>query len=336
MAAEMAEQPDVLRNLIARRRDIVDGVRSLAADRIRGVILVARGSSDHAAVYGRYAIEASSGIPVSLAAPSLHTLYDISFRCPDYLAVAISQSGRTPEIVTVLNRLAKAGARSVAITNEPSSPLGTTAQATIPLGAGEERAVPATKTFTSQIAALAFVAEALGHADWHAPEWERIPGLVSDVLADPEPARAAAAGLRQEDGLFVVGRGYLYGAALEIALKLKETSSVLAEGYSAADLRHGPFGVVQKDFPVLAMSVPGPMAADMDELAGWLRSERGARVLRMAPDSGAELPLPSGAPENLAPIVAAARGQQLARELALSRDMDPDTPQGLTKVTPTT
>jgi glucosamine--fructose-6-phosphate aminotransferase (isomerizing) len=336
MTAEMAEQPRVLAALIDRRARIADEVRSVMPDDLSGITLIARGSSDHAAIYGRYVMQVASARPVSLAAPSLHTLYGARVRARGYLAVAVSQSGRTPEIVTVLQHFKDAGARTVALTNAPDTPLGAAADVTIDLEAGVERAVPATKTFTSQLAAFAFLAEALGPAPWKPDEWERLPDLVQRVLADNTGASVVARRIGDSHGLISVGRGYLFSIALEAALKMKETASLLAEGYSAADLRHGPVAVIERDFPVLAFSVRGPAAQDMHELIAWLENTRLARVFRATQEQDAELPLPAGVSEPLAPIVAAVRAQQLAHELALQRGMDPDAPQGLTKVTPTT
>jgi glutamine---fructose-6-phosphate transaminase (isomerizing) len=335
MAAEMAQQPEVLSGLIQRRSGIVDDLRSIASFGPVGILLVARGSSDHAAIYGRYVLEAVTGLPVSLSAPSLHTLYDMKPRCDGYLAVGVSQSGRTPEIVTVLERLVAGGARAVAVTNEPDSPLGDAAAATVDLVAGDERAVPATKTFTAQLTAFAFLAEALGAVPWTERDWDRLPTAVSEVLEDSGPPRTVAESIGDAEGLISVGRGYMFCIALEAALKLKETTSLLAEGYSAADLRHGPIAVIERDFPVLSFAAGGPAADDMQELESWLQEQRGAHVLRVGDTGGPDIRLPDGLAEPLATIPAAVRAQQVAYELALLRDMNPDAPPGLTKVTPT-
>ena len=334
MAAEMAEQPGVLRRLAAARADIVGQIAALLPGHLAGTVLVARGSSDHAAIYGRYAIELASGRPVALAAPSLHTLYGAKVDYSGYLVVAVSQSGETPEIVTVTEALRRAAARTVAITNSPESPLGRAAEATIPLGAGAELALPATKTFTAQLAAFSFVAEAMGAVPWSGDDWNRLPDALEAVLSDEAPARRAARTIGDSEGLISVGRGFLLAVALEAALKLKETAGILAEGYSAADLRHGPIAVIEDGVPVLAFRVAGPAAPGMDELARDLE-RRGAAVLRIADDEDADVPLPRDLPEPLGLIPAAVRAQQVAHELALARGLDPDAPAGLTKITPT-
>ncbi len=334
MSAEMAEQPERLRELIARTDEVEATVRTVAPRPLRGVTLVARGSSDHAAVYGRYLLEQAAGKAISLAAPSLHTLYGVRADYEGQLAIAISQSGRTPEIVTTLRRMCEAGARGLAITNDGTSEIAQAARGVIELGVGEERAVPATKTVTAQLVAFAQIAQALGDTPFSRGELEAVPKWVQQVLDDPQPAEAAAEALVDASHLIVVARGFLYGAALETALKIKETCSILADGYSSADLRHGPIAAVTRDFPVIALSAPGPADDDVLDLVAELR-RRGARTLLISPDAEADIPLPQGMPETLAPIVAVVRGQQVARALALALELDPDSPAGLSKVTVT-
>jgi glucosamine--fructose-6-phosphate aminotransferase (isomerizing) len=344
MAAEMAEQPAVLGRLVARADAVAASARATAPAPLAGTTIVARGSSDHAAVVGRYLLELATGRPVSLAAPSLHTLYRARVDYRGQLAIAVSQSGRTPEIVTTLRRLRDAGARGLTITNDPASELARAAgggapggggpgDAVVALDAGEELAVPATKTVTAQLLAFALVARGLGPVPFTDADLAALPDAVASVLGDPEPARRAAAALGDATRLVVTARGLLVGAALETALKLQETAAVAADGISSADLRHGPIAIVGAGFPVLALSAPGPAAGDVAALVATLR-ERGAHVLTIAPDDEADLPLPPVA-EALAPIVAVVRAQQLARELALARGRDPDAPEGLTKVTAT-
>ena len=335
MAMEMAQQPDVLSGLSGRRPALIRELRAAIPSDTKGIILVARGSSDHAAIFGRYILELATGLPVALAAPSLHTLYDSKPRCEGFLAVGVSQSGRTPEIVTVLERLVAGGAHAVAVTNEPVSPLGRAASVVLELGAGDERAVPATKTFTAQLVAFAIIAEALGTVPWGDRDWATLPAIVQAMMDDPHQAAVVADEIGDSGGLLTVGRGFMFPVALEAALKLKETTSLLAEGYSAADLRHGPFAVVQRGFPVLSFSVAGPAGRDIDDLTRLLKEERGAHMLRVSDCADADLALPGDLPEPLATIPAAVRAQQVAYELALCRGLNPDAPVGLTKVTPT-
>ncbi|MGI8574384.1 MAG: SIS domain-containing protein [Egibacteraceae bacterium] len=332
MTHEMNDQPQVLAAIAGRRDELVSELSELVGERPAGVVLIARGSSDHAAVYGRYVLELAAGRPVALAAPSLHTLYGADVDYSGYLAVAVSQSGQTPEITTVLEAVRRAGATGVAITNEASSPLAEEADAVIDLQAGEEQAVPATKTFTAQVAAFALLAEALGDVPWADEDWQELPDAVQRVLDDERPAAAVAEAIGEAPGLIVAGRGFCYGIALEVALKLKETCGLHAQGYSAADLRHGPIAVVEQDFPVLVLRTSGPTADDLDDLVVDLRN-RGGQVFVAGTGDGVDLPVSDGLAEALVTMPLAVRGQQVARELARWRGLDPDNPEGLSKVT---
>jgi glucosamine--fructose-6-phosphate aminotransferase (isomerizing) len=334
MAVEMAEQPARLRHLIGRRDEIGARVQAVAPAALSGITIVARGSSDNAAVYGRYLLEAATGKPVSLAAPSLHTLYGVDVDYAGQLVIAVSQSGATPEIVRTLQALQEGGGSGLAITNDPGSPLAQVADETVALEMGPERAVPATKTVTGQLTALAIIASALGPVPFTREQLVTVPDWVRAVLDDAGPAAAAAHDLAGASQLIVVARGYLFAAALETALKIEETCSLMADGYSAADLRHGPIAAVTRGLPVIALCASGPARADVASLVEEIRA-RQASVLVVGDGEGAEISLPGDAPEPLAPIVAVVRGQQLARELALVLGYDPDSPEGLTKVTRT-
>ncbi len=332
MAAEMAAQPEVIAGLAARRPQLVAALRALLADAPVGTVIVARGSSDYAGIYGRYLFEAATGRPVALAAPSLTTMYGLEPKLEGWLAVGVSQSGRTPEITTVLDSYRASGARTVAVTNDPESPLAAGAHLALALGAGQELAVPATKTLVAELVAMATIAEALGPVPWDDSDWDAAPTAVADVLADPGPADRAADALGEASGLACVARGYLLAVALEAALKLREAAGVRAEGWSAADFRHGPATIGGGRVPMLAISAAGPAAADVAELAERWR-DRGGTVLRLADAAGAELPFERRLPEALAVLPAVVRAQQLALALGLHRGVDPDRPPGLEKVT---
>jgi glutamine---fructose-6-phosphate transaminase (isomerizing) len=334
MASEMAEQPAGLRQLIARTDQIGERVRALAPAPLNGITIVARGSSDHAAIYGRYLLEAATGKPVSLAAPSLHTIYGVDVDYRNQLVIGVSQSGATPEIVRTLQALQDGGGRGLAITNDPRSALAKSAHEAIDLGMGVERAVPATKTVTGQLAALAIIASALGRAPFTREEFDAVPESVRAALDDTGMVATAAQALVDASQLIIVARGYLFAAALETALKIKETCALMADGYSAADLRHGPIAAVTRGLPVVALCTRGPALPDIESLVDVLR-ERGASVLVIGTGERADVLLPGDLVEPLAPIVAVVRGQQLAHALALRLGYDPDSPEGLTKVTVT-
>jgi glucosamine--fructose-6-phosphate aminotransferase (isomerizing) len=333
MRSEMAEQPEVIARFAESFDEHVGNVRALVPVGLAGVSFVARGSSDNAAVYGRYLAELASGRPAALAAPSLQTLYGADVDYTGWLVVALSQSGATPEIQTVMRKLQASGAATIAIVNDGASPLAQAADLVIELAAGAERAVPATKTVTAELLAVAAVASALGTVPFERAALDDLPAAVAGVLADPDPAWALAERWRGAQRTFVTARGLLLAAALETALKVKETTSVLAEGLSAADLRHGPIAATGPDAPLLTIDGGGPAAQDLDEVAR-LAQGRGADVARCGPGD-TDLPLPAATPEALAVVTATVRGQQLALALAEGRGVDPDTPAGLSKVTAT-
>jgi glucosamine--fructose-6-phosphate aminotransferase (isomerizing) len=332
MAAEMAEQPTVLRNLIERRGEIVGRMRAAMPQPLCGMTLVARGSSDNAALYGRYLLEMASGRPVGLAAPSIHTVYGAAVDLTGYLAIGISQSGETPEIVTVLRRSREQGARAVAVVNRGGSPLAEVADSTIELEAGVESAVPATKTFTATLAALALMAGAVGNVPWREADVLQLPVHMEGILADTRWADDLAAELDGSDRLLAVGRGLFLVTALEAALKVRETTGILAEGISPADLRHGPIAAVTPGFPVVWFGSNRPGGPEAGALLSAL-TERGARIYRVGPQPDAECALPAPVPEALLPLLGAVRAQQLAAALARRRHLDPDAPLGLSKVT---
>jgi glucosamine--fructose-6-phosphate aminotransferase (isomerizing) len=332
MSVEMAEQPARLAGLIERRNDVATMVAPLL-EGVAGTVIVARGSSDHAATTGRYLLEMATRRPVASASPSIQTIYRAHVDFSGYLVVAVSQSGRTPEIATYIERASEAGARTIAITNDPSSPLADIADAVVDLGAGEERAIPATKTVTAELVAFALLAAAAGE-DPGDGAWLALPEQVASVLGDAVPMDELAEWLSDATRLATVARGPLAGAAEETALKLQETASLLATAFSAADLRHGPIVLASSGIRVLALAHPGPAADDVLDLCGQL-TMRGADVRLLGPVPGAVCGWHAEAPEMLAPVLAVCRGQQLALALALRLGLDPDRPLGLSKVTAT-
>lgn len=347
MASEMAEQPRCIAELVARRAEITRALRPLL-EGARGAVVVARGSSDHAATTGRYLLEMSMRRPVASASPSVTNLYRVDVDFSGYVVIGVGQSGRTPEIADYVANAARSGARTVAITNDASSPLARSADVVVELGAGDERAVPATKTVTAEMVAFALVAASAGGAS-RPPvdeavasgadaitdtEWDSLPEQVAAVLSDPAPMLELAEWLAPSRRLVVVARGPMSGASAEIALKLEETSSLLATAFSANDLRHGPITLASTSLPVLGLAHPGPAAAGVLELCEDLEV-RGADVRLIGPVPGSSGGWDPTTPELLAPVLAVVRGQQLARALALRLGADPDQPAGLTKVTST-
>jgi glutamine---fructose-6-phosphate transaminase (isomerizing) len=339
MVAELAEQPDVLGRLVSRHETDRDQIRAvlpggLRSGRLAGTVLLARGSSDNVAVYGRYLIELASRRPAGLAAPSVHTRYEADVDYSGYLAVALSQSGATPEIVETAARMRRSGAVVVGITNEPGSPLTQVCDLTLLTDAGPELAVPATKTVTAQMLAVAAIAAAYDPSLVTAADLATLPDAVTWLLANSGSAETVAARWQQARRLIVTGRGLAYAAALETALKIKETARVHAEGLSSADLLHGPIAALDSHLPVLIVSGGERFADDEAALAARLGAEDVPYAV-CGQGAGADLPLPVGTSEVTAPILATIRGQQLALAASLLRGLDPDSPAGLSKVTAT-
>jgi glucosamine--fructose-6-phosphate aminotransferase (isomerizing) len=330
---EICAQPQVLerfRELEGARARAV-GVRLAAADPV-GVLIAARGSSDHAAVYAKYLFGARLRVPVALAAPSLFTRYSSPPRLDRWVVLAISQSGASPDVVEVVEAAGAQGCATLGLTDREDSPLASAAHEVLSLRVGGERSVAATGSFTATLFALAHLASGWAGRD-DAAALAGVPDLAVQALAGEEAASRCAESLAAAEVCAVVGRGYSFPVALEWSLKLKEIAQVFAEPFSAADYRHGPIALAGTESPVLLIDPAGPGRSDLALLARDLRA-LGSRVVHAADDPAAELPLPP-AEEWLAPIPAAIVGQMLAHRLALARGRDPDRPPGLSKVTRT-
>ena len=312
---------------------------ALASDR-RHVLFIARGSSDNAAVYGRTLVEVHAGKLATLATPSVATAYRSRLDLDGVLAVAISQSGATEEIVETLDWARSCGAATVAITNVAGSPLALTADLAMVTQAGAELAVPATKTYTTALAALAVLGHALAPDPVFLDALQRTPEAATVALDSASAAAELAALIGPVTGMVVTGRGFTQSTALELALKLKETCYLHAIGLSYADLLHGPIAVLDEKTPALLVAPSdGPILPGMVALAERVR-EIGARPFAIGGDAAlADLCVASIAgpllPEALAPIVLAIPGQLVVEALARQLGLDPDSPRTLTKVTQT-
>jgi glucosamine--fructose-6-phosphate aminotransferase (isomerizing) len=339
MRREIAEQSEAVAGTLDELRRRAEQVRSSMSGR-RRVLFVARGSSDNAAVYGRYLVETQLGVPASLAAPSVATHYHSRLDLSDTLVVTISQSGRTEEIVEVQRWATSQGAATIAISNDADSPLATEADVPLTTQAGTERAVPATKSYTSEVAAVAgMVATLDGGGDlW--PVLEGAPAELKRLESAEAGVAAAVDALASSEETLVTGRGLAFGTALEVALKLEETCLRPVRGLSYADLRHGPIAVVGPGLTAVVVAAPdGPMLAPLIGLAGDLTT-RGAQVLAVGGDAALaaaaayHLPGPD-LPEPVAPLGLIVPAQLVVESLARRLGLDPDAPRGLSKVTTT-
>lgn len=357
MRAEIAEQPESLGRLL-RSAGVTgpagpSGGDGTASDTIanvaarlreaapRFVLLAARGTSDHAALYAKYLVETTLGLPCGLVSTSVYTTYDARPDLTGVLWVAVSQSGGSPDLVESTRRARASGALTVALTNTDASPLAAAAELHVDLLAGPERSVAATKTYTSSLLALWLLVRSWAGLGLEAAG--ELPRQVAEALT--VDVDEVASRYRFVDKLVTTSRGYAYPTAREAALKLMETCYLSAHAYSGADLLHGPLAMVDQDRPVLAVVPDGPGGHALEPVLEALH-DRGADVCLVAPPSVAErvrsltpgvagIALPEGLDEQLAPIVQIVPLQRLACAMAVGRGIDPDRPRGLRKVTET-
>lgn len=333
---EITSQPEVLARLLDRE---TNRVRAIAGELppFDYVHIAARGTSDHAAIYASYSWGALARYSVSLATPSLHTLYHAPPRLTNALVVGVSQSGQSPDIVAVLEEGRRQGRPTLAITNDGSSPLAAAADHVIELHAGPERSVAATKTYTAQLTVMALLAAIWSGQPERLAELAQLPQALTDTLASATEVPSIAERYRTVEQLVVLGRGYNYATTLELALKLKELTYIMTNAYSSADFRHGPIATISEGTPVALVLPEGAVIDDLRDLANDLRA-RGADLLILSnaadhPQASALVPFTAALPEWLSPIAAIVPGQLLALHLALARGLDPDQPRGLRKVT---
>ena len=334
MFREAAEASDVVERQRDRNAEMVaDLAQRLRDSKPRAVVTLARGSSDHAATFARYLIETRAGVLTSSASPSVGSIYDSTPDLGGTVVLAISQSGRSPDLIATAKQATEQGALLVAMVNDEDSPLAAMAEVVIPLCAGPERSVAATKSFIASLAATIHLLSA-----WTGnPEIESalsaLPGKLSEAWG--LDWSAALPELCAATSMFVVGRGHALGVVQEAALKLKETCGIQAEGFSAAEVRHGPMAVVRKDFPVLLFGQSDESLASVASLASEFAS-RDARVISAGVPDVPGIILPAVPADSLiAPVLQIATFYRLANALAVSRGFDPDRPLHLTKVTET-
>ncbi len=342
LITEIFEQPECLARLLTNQRKTVEKIAvTIRQQNIRSVFLAARGTSDNAGRYANYLWGAQNSLPLALATPSLFTYYKQPPKLNDALVVGISQSGQSPDIVSVLQEGRHQGCLTMAITNETNSPLATEADLVLDIQAGPEKAVAATKTYTAELMAVAMISAALTAESGCWRELERVPGWVERVLKQDAPIARMAERYRYMRQCVVLGRGFNYCTAFEWALKLKELTYVVAEPYSSADFRHGPIAMVEGGFPVMAVAPEGKVFDTMLEMLGKLRSEQSAELVvisnvkRALSLAQSPILLPAGIPEWLSPIVGIVPGQLFAGHLTRAKGYDTEKPRSIGKVTET-
>ena len=338
---EIHEQPEVLARFLGEEKE---NVRRLAAEierrQITYVVIAARGTSDNAARYANYLFGSVNKLPVALATPSLYSIYKKPPNLNNALVLGISQSGKSPDIVAVLEEARRQGILTATITNFPDSELGKVADHVIHLHAGQEQSVAATKTYNCELAAIAMLSALLANDQQMLQDLMLIPEWVKRTLVMGREIEKIAHRYRYMRACVVIGRGYNYATAFEIALKLKELTYTMVESYSSADFMHGPLAMIEHGFPVIIITPTGAMLPEMKNMITILKQWL-AEVIAISddPESLAQaripLALPVTVPEWLSPLICIVPGQLLALHLAVVRDYDPDRPRALRKVTET-
>jgi glucosamine--fructose-6-phosphate aminotransferase (isomerizing) len=334
MFAEAREAPEVVRLQRERNRAVIAALGERLRDRRpRAVVTLARGSSDHAATFARYLIETRAGVLTSSASPSVGSVYAATPDLDGTMVLTISQSGRSPDLLAAAERASASGALLVAMVNDEASPLAEMADLLIPLAAGQERSVAATKSFIASLTATLDLLAAWSEDDSIDAALEALPGTLS--ASWEMNWSAALPALSESDAIYIAARGHGLAIAQEAALKLKETCGMHAEAFSAAEVRHGPMAVVREGLPVLLFGQNDQSLRSVAELAEEFAS-RGANVISAGvPDApGIQLPIIDADPL-VAPVLQIASFYRLANALAFARGRDPDKPPHLSKVTET-
>jgi len=338
---EIHEQPASLGRLIEQETGNIGELATAIRRRgIDNVAVAARGSSDNAGRYAQYLLGAANRLPVALTTPSLFSIYKRPPRfAPRTLVLGISQSGKSPDIVSVLTEARQQGQLTAALTNNSDSDLAQAADYVIDLCAGDEYSIAATKTYTGELMAIALLSALLADDEEGKSALRQVPALVQQTLEMNSASALIAERYRYMTDCVVIGRGYNYATAFEIALKLKELTYTIAEPYSSADFLHGPLALIQHGFPALVVTPQGALSQELIRFLQQLR-QREAEIICISNDADAlafghkRLPLPQ-LPEWLSPLVAVIPGQLLAMHLAYAKNFDPETPRGLHKVTET-
>ena len=340
--SEILEQPTVLGGLLDSQWEAATEIAAaIRASGVRSVFLAARGSSDNAGLYAKYLFGVVNRLPVALAAPSLFTTYD---RAPDLagqLVLGISQSGQSPDIVSVISEGRRQGALTLAITNEPDSPLAGEAEWVLCTMAGAEKSIAATKTYTTQLMSIAMLSAALSQSTDLVEPLRRVPELIAEALGLDERIATAAQRYRYMSQCVVLGRGFNYATAYEWSLKLKELAYVVAEPYSSADFQHGPVAIVSHGFPVLAVAPQGAVLPDLRGLLQRLAVEHRAELLVLSNDkegldlAKTALVLPAEMPEWISPLVSIVPAQLFCLHLTRAMGYDTESPRQLSKITRT-
>jgi glutamine---fructose-6-phosphate transaminase (isomerizing) len=340
--SEIAEEPAAIARTLEENASEIEGLcGDLRSRNITTVMIAARGSSDNAGVYAKYIFQSFNRLPVAMATPSLYTFYHTPPRLSGVFVLGISQSGQSEDIVEVMAEAKRQGALTASITADARSPIAAESHRVLRLVTGPEKAVAATKTFTSSLALIAGLSVAWEGSRERAAELQRLPDQAARTLARAGgPAAAQAPLYRGMSRCVVISRGFCHGIVKEIALKLKELTYITVEPYSSADFQHGPMAMIEKGFPVILVAPSGVLHEHMSQFARKLKEKQPDLISisdsqEMLDLGNTALPFAEGSPEWLSPILAVLPGQLFALRLSIAKGIDPDVPRGLRKVTVT-
>ena len=340
--SEIFEQPERLASLLENQRQtVLEIAEAIKSRNVQYAFLAARGTSDNAGRYANYLWGAHNQLPLALATPSLFTFYQSPPRLQNAFVVGVSQSGQSPDIVSVLEEGRKQNCLTLAITNIPDSPLARAADFVLDIQAGAEKAVAATKTYTTELMSIAMLSAALSDSKERWAQLASVPEWAQYVLKLDESIAQMAQRYRYMTHCVVLGRGFNYATAYEWALKLKELTYTIAEPYSSADFQHGPIAMVEGGFPILAVAPKGKVFDTMKEMLSRLRNQHGAELVLISDDvdslalAQSPIQLPPQIPEWLTPLVSIIPAQLFACHLTTIKGYDTEKPRSITKVTET-
>jgi glucosamine--fructose-6-phosphate aminotransferase (isomerizing) len=337
---EIFEQSAIIQKLITNQFSEIQSIARHLKNKYKYIVIAARGSSDNAARYAQYVLGVFNNNQVALATPSVYTIYKKPPGLTGALVIGISQSGQSPDIVSVLESAKQQGQPTLCITNDEKSPLAMTSDYVIPIQAGKEYSVAATKTYTASLTALAMLSIGLQNDKERSGELMLLPETIDNLLPELKETADGASRYRYMEHCVVIGRGFNYSTAFEIALKVKELTRVVAVPYSSADFKHGPIATVHTGFPVIVIASSGPMYAHIKKFTGNL-IKMGAEIIAISDKKEftslgkLSFKMPSNVPEWLSPITNVIPGQLFARKLAAEKELNVDKPEGLSKITET-
>lgn len=337
---EILEQPDVLAGLINTQKENIEGVVNSVGSP-KSIFIAARGTSDNAARYAKYVWGSYNRVPVTLATPSLFSIYHKPPDLSGMLVIGISQSGESPDILAVIEEANRQKCNTLAITNQRDSPLAIQSDFLIDIQAGVELSVAATKSYSAQLGVITMLSAAWNNNDYQWKEIQQVPEFMTKALEAETVISTYVSRYRYMNQCVVLGRGYNYATAFEWSLKLKELTYVGAQPYSSADFLHGPIALVSNGFPVFAIAPQGEVFDDMAKLLSELKHNRQADLFLISDNqklltlADCPIPIPIGIPEWLTPIIGIIPAQLFSYHLTLIKGFNPDAPRGLSKVTRT-